>query len=92
MTERYWTVKDVMSVLPLGKTTCVKIVNSLPHINVGGKLMIDPRYIREWIARNTKTAAQGNAPAPVKKKPRVRKVEGLTEDGFIPYRHSKKGA
>ena len=92
MMERYWTVRDVMEVLPYGKTKVVDIINSLPHINEGKKLLVEPRQIHEWLLRNTKAAAQGNTPTPVKKKPRVRKVEGLTEDGFIPYRHSKKGA
>ena len=88
--ERLWTVRDVMAVIPLGKTSCVKIVNSLPHITMGGKLMIEPRHIREWIARNTKTGTAAEAPAPVKRKPRARKIEGMTEDGLIPYRHTKK--
>lgn len=92
MMERLMTVRDVMEVIPLGKTSCVTIVNSLPHINLGGKLMIEPRYIREWIARNTRTGNQKKPPAPPAKKPRPRKVEGLTEDGLIPYRKSRKGA
>lgn len=88
--ERLWTVKDVMEVIPLGKTRCVAIVNSLPHINLGGKLMVEPKYIRDWIIRNTQAGTQKSTPSPVQKKPRPRKVEGLTEDGLIPYR--KKGA
>jgi hypothetical protein len=89
--ERLWTVKDVMEVIPLGKTSCVAIINSLPHINLGGKLMIDPQYIRTWIARNTKPGTAAS-PSPAPKKPKPRKIPGLTEDGLIPYRHSKKGA
>lgn len=90
--ERLWTVRDVMEVIPLGKTSCVAIVNSLPHVNLGGKLMIEPKYIRAWIDSNTRVGTAASSPAPVRKKPRPRKVEGLTEDGLIPYRHSKKGA
>lgn len=90
--ERLWTIRDVMDVIPLGKTSCVAIVNSLPHVNLGGKLMIEPKHIRAWIERNTRIGKATEAPAPVKKKPRPRKVEGLTEDGLIPYRRSKKGA
>ena len=88
--ERLWTVKDVMEVIPLGKTRCVAIVNSLPHINLGGKLMVEPKYIRDWIIRNTQTGTQKSTPTTAQKKPRPRKVEGLTEDGLIPYR--KRGA
>lgn len=89
--ERFWTVKDVMEVIPLGKTSCVAIINSLPHINLGGKLMVDPQYIREWIARNTKPG-KTSSPAPVVKKPKPRRITGLPNDGLIPYRRSKKGA
>lgn len=92
--ERLWTVRDVMEIIPLGKTRCVAIVNSLPHINLGGKLMVEPRHIREWISRNTQPGTSGTKtpPPPTTKKPRPRRVEGLTEDGMIPYRKSKRGA
>lgn len=88
--ERMWTVRDVMEVLPYGKTKVVSIVNSLPHINEGKKLLIAPHHIRDWMARNTKTG--DHKPAPIKAKPRTRTVPGLTEDGLIPYRRTKKGA
>ena len=89
--ERLWTVRDVMEVLPYGKTKATAIVNSLPHIGDGGDmLLIEPRYIREWIEKNTRTCGTLNAAPAAKKKPRARKVEGLTEDGLIPYRHTKK--
>ena len=91
--ERYWTVRDVMEVLPYGKTKIVAIINSLPHINDGKKLLVEPRQIHEWLLRNTRTAAQQTTPAPIRKKPRAQKIPGLTEDGLIPYRHSnRKGA
>lgn len=92
--ERLMTVRDVMDVIPLGKTSCVAIVNSLPHINLGGKLMVEQRHIRAWIAANTKAGAEKKAPppSPTKAKPRCRRLEGLTVDGLIPYRKSKKGA
>ncbi len=90
--ERLWTVKDVMAVIPLSKTSCVAIINSLPHINLGRKLMVEPQHIRAWIALNTRTGNQKKPPTPPAKKPRTRKIEGLTEDGLIPYRKSKKGA
>lgn len=90
--ERYWTVRDVMEVLPYGKTKIVAIINSLPHINDGKKLLVEPRQIHEWLLRNTRTAAQQTTTAPAKKKPRAQKIPGLTEDGLIPYRHSRKGA
>lgn len=88
--ERLWTVRDVMEVIPLGKTSCVAIVNSLPHINLGGKLMVEPRHIREWIRLHTQAGGEKTPPPPTAKKPRPRKAEGLTEDGLIPYR--KRGA
>lgn len=90
--ERLWTVRDVMEVLPYGKTKVVSIINSLPHINDGKKLLVEPRQIHEWIRLRTLMAAHKKTPASAKKKPRPRKVDGLTEDGLIPYRHSRKGA
>lgn len=90
--ERYWTVRDVMEVLPYGKTKIVAIINSLPHINDGKKLLVEPRQIHEWLLRNTKTAKKA-AIAQARKKPRAQKIPGLTPDGLIPYRHSnRKGA
>lgn len=86
--ERLWTVRDVMEVIPLGKTRCVAIVNSLPHINLGGKLMIEPKYIRDWITRNTRIGIQKDPTSPAPKKSVRYKPDGLTEDGYIPYRRS----
>lgn len=91
MIERYWTVRDVMEVLPYSKTKVIDIINSLPHINDGKKLLVEPRQIHEWLLRNTKTAKK-TAITPAPKKPKPRKIPGLTDDGLIPYRHSKKGA
>nr|MBR4279813.1 hypothetical protein [Clostridia bacterium] len=91
MMERLMTIKDVMEVIPLGKTSCVAIVNSLPHINMGGKLMIEPKYIRHWISSNTHSGARKKTPPPpVEKVKRPVKIEGLTPDGLIPYRRTKK--
>lgn len=89
--ERLWTVRDVMAVLPYGKTKVTAIVNSLPHIGEDGdKLLIEPRYIRKWINRNTHCGAEKSTPPPAARKPRQSRVEGLTADGLIPYR--KRGA
>lgn len=88
--QKLLTVRDVMEIIPLGKTKIVEIVKSIPHINTGGKLLVEPQAIDRWIAANMVT---GNKKAPVPAKP-VRKqyIEmGLTEDGLIPYRR-RKGA
>lgn len=91
--ERLWTVKDVMSVLPIGKTACVALINSLPHINTGRKLMIEPRFIRSWIEKNTSIGKRNNeAHKPMPKEVRKKRGEEyeLTKDGIIPYRHTRK--
>lgn len=85
------TVRDAMSILPLGKTKVTEIINSLPHINVGKKLLIDRRELENWIRRNTVTGANGKPkPQPTPKQKRAYLEMGLTADGLIPYR--KKGA
>lgn len=88
MTDRLLTVKDAMGIIPLGKTKVTAIINSIPHINTGGKLLVARRDLEAWIALNMVSGkpAKGTAPAPRK---RV-KIEGLTTDGLIPYR--KRGA
>lgn len=90
MTDRFLTVKDAMQIIPLGKTKVTEIINSIPHINTGGKLLVPCRELELWITRNMvagKSAKEFPAPAPKRK--RI-KLDGLTEDGLIPYR--KRGA
>lgn len=88
MTDRLLTVKDAMEIIPLGKTKVTQIVNSIPHINTGGKLLFTRKDLEAWIALNMVT---GKKEAAMKPKPRKRpRIEGLTEDGLIPYR--KRGA
>lgn len=90
MTDRLLTVKDAMEIIPLGKTKVTAIINSIPHINTGGKLLFTRRDLEAWIALNMVTGKKEAAPQP---KPRKRpRIEGLTEDGLIPYRRTKKGA
>lgn len=88
MTERLLTVKDAMDIIPLGKTKVTAIINSIPHINTGGKLLFARKDLDAWISMNMVTGnpAKETAPAPRK---RV-KIEGLTADDLIPYR--KRGA
>jgi hypothetical protein len=89
MTDRLLTVKDAMEIIPLGKTKVTQIINSIPHINTGGKLLFSRKDLEAWIAMNKVTGKQKEtAPLP---KPRKRpRIEGLTADGLIPYR--KRGA
>lgn len=88
MIDRLLTVKDAMEIIPLGKTKVTEIVNSIPHINTGGKLLFARKDLEAWIMMNMTSGKKEAAPQP---KPRKRiKLDGLTEDGLIPYR--KKGA
>lgn len=90
MTDRLMTVRDAMEIIPLGKTKVTAIINSIPHINTGGKLLFTRKDLEAWIALNMVT---GKPPkeSPAPKRKRV-KIDGLTEDGLIPYRRTKKGA
>lgn len=80
-----WTVRDVMDVLPLGKTKCVAIVKSIPHINTGRKLLVEPQAVMNWIRVNM---VQPDAPVPVISSRKARAPRGpeLTKDGLIPRR------
>lgn len=88
--ERLLTVKDAMKIIPLGKTKVTQIVNTLPHINTGGKLLVSMGALEMWVRENM---VNGKAEKKAPPLPRKRvKIEGLTEDGLIPYRRTKKGA
>ena len=88
--ERLLTVRDAMKIIPLGKTKVTEIINTLPHINTGGKLLVSMGALEMWVRENMVNGkVEKKAPPPPRK--RV-KIEGLTEDGLIPYRRTKKGA
>ena len=85
------TVKAAMEIIPLCKTKVTAIINSLPHINTGGKLLVERKELEGWIKRNTVTGATKKPkPQPTPKQKRVWLDMGLTEEGLIPYR--KRGA
>ena len=91
MIDRLLTVKDAMQIIPLGKTKVTQTINSIPHINTGGKLLVTSSALERWIAQNMspgKSAEPAQLPQP-RKRPRI---DGLTADGLIPYRKTKKGA
>lgn len=85
-TSKLLTVRDVMQRIPLGKTRITAIVNTLPHINTGGKLLVDESYVSAWIALNTKRPGHPDEkPRPKKRRPMPADVI-LTDDGKIPTR------
>lgn len=85
------TVKAAMEIIPLGKTKVTAIINSLPHINTGGKLLVDRKELESWIRRNTVTGAQEKPkPQPTPKQKRAWLDMGLTEEGLIPYRKTRR--
>jgi hypothetical protein len=70
MTDRLLTVKDAMEIIPLGKTKVTAIINSIPHINTGGKLLFRqefkpgrPQYIRYSLPPKRKKAPPAAPPA-----------------------------
>lgn len=91
-TDRFLTVQAAMEILPYKKTKMTRIFNSLPHLCDGKKLFVREEDFRTWIDRHMKPGNGQTSPAPIRKKPRAQKIPGLTEDGLIPYRHSRKGA
>ena len=89
--DRLLTVKDAMQIIPLGKTKVTQIINTLPHINTGGKLLVSMGALEMWVRENM-VAGKGTEKKAVPPPRKRVKVEGLTEDGLIPYRKTKKGA
>lgn len=49
------SVKDLLSLLPLGETTIRRLVNhpEFPKITVGRRVIIPKRQFMEWMDRNT---------------------------------------
>lgn len=85
--DRLWTVADVQKVIPLGETRVREIIRSLPHITLGGKLMIHPSHIERWLQDNTQyPARKAAAKAPVK--PTLRAMDPIAE--ILPYRNSRR--
>ena len=84
--ERYLTVRQVMQVLPLGKTTVTAICHELDPVTHGKKLMVTERALQSWIASHT--ASSRAAIEAAKQKPKPRRVESpwLTPDGKVPTR------
>ena len=82
--QKLLTVKDVMQRIPLGKTKCTEIVNALPHIKAGKRLLITEQTIEEWLRANTHDpTAKKKRTAPV-----VQPLDDcvLTDDGRVPTR------
>lgn len=96
MEQRYWSSTEVAQVLGVkSRTTALKIMERSGLSNdfgiPGGNRYVEIEPFLQWIRCQT-SCKQNPAIVPARKKPRSRKVEGLTEDGLIPYRYSKKGA
>lgn len=85
--DRLWTVADVRKVIPLGETRVREIMRSLPHVALGGKLMVHPSHIERWLKDNTQYPAhKGKDSAPTK--PTLRAVDPIAE--ILPYRNSRR--
>lgn len=94
MTQLYWGSTEVAHALGIkSRTTALKIMTrSGLATNFGipnGSLHVPVEPFKRWICCQTIQPSEKKAPSPPSK--RV-KIEGLTEDGLIPYRRTKKGA
>ena len=78
------TVKAAMEIIPLGKTKVTAIINSLPHINTGGKLLFARRDLEAWITRNKVTGKQVKEAAPQPAHRKKVKIEANTHD-WLPF-------
>ena len=85
--DKYLSVDQVGEVLGVTYKTALKVVNELPHIKVGGKLLrVSETDLQRWIRQKTVTPAD-EAPAPRRKRqPLEDWSKYLDENGQIPYR------
>lgn len=90
---RYMGTAEVMKVLPVSLATATRIITSLPHIKLPGtrgKLLIERKEFDAYLRRAT-VIGNREAPPPPTPQQKARWVaEGLTEEGLIPYRRSRK--
>lgn len=91
---RYMGTTEVRKVLPVSVATATRIITSLPHIKLPGekgKLLIERKEFEAYLRRATVVGKREAPPPPTPEKKRQWVAEGLTEEGLIPYRHSRKG-
>ena len=80
------TVKDVQKIIPMGRTSVTAIIKTLPHINTGGKLLVDEEQIDRWIRIRT---VYPDPPRQEAARHKPRNVEPIAS-GPIPYRHTRR--
>lgn len=95
MTQLYWGSTEVAEALGIrSRTTALKIMTrsglatsfGIPN----GSLHVPIEPFMRWLTSQRVEPAEKQAPTP---KPRKRpRIDGLTADGLIPYRKTKKGA
>lgn len=85
--DRLWTVADVRKVIPLGETRVREIIRGLPHVTVGGKLMVHPSHIERWMQDHTQYPAR-KAAEKAQAKPTLRAVNPIAE--ILPYRNTRR--
>lgn len=85
--EKMLGVDQVAEVLGVTYKTALKVVNELPHIKIGGKLLrVSETDLQRWIRQKTVTPA-AETPAPRRKrKPQEDWSKYLDENGMIPSR------
>lgn len=87
VTDKLLTVKQVMDIIPVGKTTATAIVKSLTYVTLNRKLMVHESSIRGWIAQHTKHPGETSTKKqPIKRKPEKDAFYQLNENGMIPTR------
>lgn len=89
MTDKLLTIDDVMKIIPLRRTSVTTIIKTLPYVTMGRKMMVHEKDVLRWIDEHTHYPQQ-EAPKAAKPKRRTAAIEGLTEDGHIPYRRTAR--
>lgn len=91
MTDKLLTVAEVMEIIPLGRTSVLAIIKTLPCVTLGRKLMVYRSDVDRWIAQHTRQPQQPTE-ARRKPKPKGKPIPGVTDDGLhlLPRRSGRR--
>ena len=77
MNDKLLTIRQVMDIIPMGKTTVQAIVKSLPHVKLKRKMMVYESYVNAWIRDHTRY------PSEAVKRQETRRRRTLPDDSLM---------
>lgn len=93
MMDKLLSVEQVAEALGVTYKTALKVVNAMPHIKIGGKLLrVSESDLQRWIRSQTVQPSQAEPELPLPRKKRKHREDFrqyLDENGMIPSRKPK---